>query len=133
MKKRMTPEPTVLFVEDTKSNARLLTVGLEYFGITVSSIFRTGEKLLANLDHPLVQSADVLMLDIRLPDMSGIALAAQLRELGDLRPIILVSAWPPPDQAELRRLDAIFVPKPFNFPRLAQIVQQLAPSPPIAG
>ena len=129
----MTTYPTVLFVEDTESNARLLTVGLEYFNVTVNSVFRTGEKLLANLEHALVQAADVLIVDIRLPDMSGIELAARLRDLGDERPLILVSAWPPPDQAELRRINALFVPKPFNFPRLAQILQQFsaaAPAPP---
>jgi two-component system response regulator PilR (NtrC family) len=126
----MTSYPTVLFVEDTESNARLLTVGLEYFNVTVNSVFRTGEKLLANLEHALVQAADVLIVDIRLPDMSGIELAARLRALGEERPLILVSAWPPPDQAELRRINALFVPKPFNFPRLAQILQQLSAAAP---
>ena len=123
--------PTVLFVEDTKSNARLLTVGLEYFGVTVNPVFHTGEKLLANLHHPLVVAARVLILDIRLPDMSGFELAARLRKLGETRPLVLVSAWPPPEQARLRDLNAHFVPKPFDFPRLAQMLQRLTVNSPV--
>jgi two-component system, OmpR family, response regulator RegX3 len=74
----------VLIVEDDRAIADELAEGLERESFEVTSV-STG---LAALEAPL---PDVVLLDLRLPDVDGYTVCRELRERSDV-PIIIVSA-----------------------------------------
>ena len=80
-----------------------------------------GEEALAiaEREHP-----DLMMLDIKMPTMSGIEVLRQLRKRGDNVKVVVVSAAH--DDAvvdEARRLGAVdYVVKPFHLDYLEQVV-----------
>lgn len=115
----------VTYVEDEPSIAQLLVSGLGLFGIDVKPVFMSAEDLLNHMDVSEFQEADLFFFDIRLPKMTGVDLAAELRKRGEQRPFVLVSAWPRPPQETLDKLDATFLPKPFDFPDVIETIQQL--------
>lgn len=122
----MEEEITVAYVEDEPSIAQLLCSGLGLFGICVNPIYMSAEELLDNRENPVYSSADILLFDIRLPRMTGIELATKLRAQGEKRPLVLVSAWPRPDQEALDSIGAAFLPKPFDFPDVVSKIKELA-------
>lgn len=122
----MEDEIKVVYVEDEPSIARLLTSGLGLFGIKVHPIFISAEELLEEMEGDEFMRADILMFDIRLPKMTGVELAGELRKRGEQRPLVLVSAWPSPPKEKLEEIRAEFLPKPFDFPDVVQTIQKLA-------
>lgn len=116
----------IAYVEDEPSIAQLLVSGLGLFGITVHPVYMSAEKLLANLDGPEFTEADIFFFDIRLPRMTGVELAMELRKRGERRPFVLVSAWPAPSSETLASVGAEFLPKPFDFPDVVRTIQRLA-------
>ena len=121
----MDNQTKVAYVEDEPSIAQLLASGLGLFGIDVFPIYMSAEQLLENRSHEEFQTADVLLFDIRLPRMTGLELARKLREKGEERPMVLVSAWPRPPQEELDAIQARFLPKPFDFSDVVETIRQL--------
>ena len=119
------PEIKVAYVEDEPSIAKLLASGLGLFGILVHPLFMSSEELLENIDQPELADVDMLFFDIRLPGINGMELAGQLRDAGEKRPFVIVSAWPRPPQSELDAIRAKFLPKPFDFPDVIRTVQKL--------
>lgn len=117
---------TIAYVEDEPSIAQLLVSGLGLFGIVVRPIYMSGEALLNNLNQQEFDEANILFFDIRLPQMTGVELAKELRNRGEERPFVLVSAWPPPSAETLKQINAQFLPKPFDFPHLVHTIQDLA-------
>jgi CheY-like chemotaxis protein len=116
----------VAYVEDEPNIAQLLVSGLGLFGIKVRPVYMSGEELLAHIEDEAFQQVSIFFFDIRLPKMTGVELAAQLRERGERRPFVLVSAWPKPDKDTLEQLQAEFLPKPFDFPDVIKTIQRLA-------
>lgn len=116
----------VTYVEDEPNIAQLLVSGLGLFGILVKPVYMSAEALLANMENPAFTEADLFFFDIRLPKMTGVELAAELRKRGETRPFVLVSAWPKPPEETLTQLQAAFLPKPFDFPDVVETIQELA-------
>jgi len=116
----------IVYVEDEPSIAQLLVSGLGLFGIEVHPVFMSAEELLENMDMPEFDEADMFFFDIRLPRMTGLDLAQELRQRGETRPFVLVSAWPAPKAARLDELEAHFLPKPFDFPDVVNTIQRLS-------
>ena len=115
----------IAYVEDEPSIAQLLVSGLGLFGIQVQPVFMSAEDLLKQADSPELAEVDLFFFDIRLPKMTGLELAGKLRELGEKRPFVLVSAWPTPSAEKLEKIGAVFLPKPFDFPDVIQTIQRL--------
>lgn len=123
------PSVTIAYVEDEPSIAQLLVSGLSLFGIEVHPVYSSGEQLLAVVqDDATFEKVDIFFFDIRLPRMTGIELAQALREMGEKRPFVLVSAYPSPSQEQLDKIDALFLSKPFDFPDVIRTVQSLSQS-----
>jgi two-component system, OmpR family, response regulator RegX3 len=74
----------VLVVEDEEAIAEPLAEGLRREGFDVAIARTGGEALVA-------EAADIVLLDLRLPDMDGLDVCRQLRESSDV-PIIVVTA-----------------------------------------
>jgi DNA-binding response OmpR family regulator len=113
-----------IYVEDEPDIAKLVQNGLSTLGIFVS-VYAHPEDLLKHIDDPQVSAAELLIIDIRMPGMTGLELAQRLRSAGDQRPILMVSAYNPPSRSQLRDLGATFHPKPFDFPLLLDICRRL--------
>jgi DNA-binding response OmpR family regulator len=80
----------VLLVEDNEDTASALALLFELEGIGFRWT-RSGAETLGLLSgstrHP-----DVMMLDLTLPDMSGVQLVSQLAGMGSVPPVVLYSA-----------------------------------------
>jgi DNA-binding response OmpR family regulator len=79
--------PTVLIVEDEKKIARFLELELKHEGYDVLTAFdgRSG------LETAQEKDPDLLILDLMLPELSGIEVCRRLRHTSDL-PIIMLTA-----------------------------------------
>ena len=77
----------ILIVEDEKKIARFLELELQHEGYEVETAFdgRTG------LDKALQWKPDLMILDLMLPELSGIEVCRRLRHESDL-PIIMLTA-----------------------------------------
>ncbi len=117
----------VLYVEDEPAIAELLKSGLDLFGIEVSPIYGNAEEAYQKIvsGQPPLNECQMLVFDIRLPGMTGLELAAALREAGEQRPILIVSAYQPPPRSQLEQLGAHFMPKPFDFAGIVSKIQEL--------
>lgn len=119
------PTARIVYVEDEPSIAQLLVSGLSLFGIEVHPVYASAEELLETATDETFNHIDLFFFDIRLPKMTGVELAKELRKRGEKRPFVLVSAWPSPSSAELEAINAKFLPKPFDFPDVIKTVQSL--------
>lgn len=117
----------VLYVEDEPAIAELLRSGLELFGMDVSPIYGNAEdafQMITSGQSPMSE-CQILVFDIRLPGMTGLDLAAKLRDASEKRPILIVSAYQPPARAQLEAIKASFMPKPFDFAGIVSKIQEL--------
>ena len=113
-----------IYVEDEPDIAALLKNMLTAINIPAKT-YPQAERLLEDRLSPEVVNAKLFIFDVRMPGMNGLELAAKLRSDGEERPILIVSAYQPPSDKDLKAINAKFHPKPFDFPSLANTVRQL--------
>ncbi len=114
--------PHVLIIDDQEAIRSFLTAALGAQGYRVSGAATAADGLAAvQRERP-----DLVLLDLRLPDRSGLDLLAQLRqECGDLPVVVLTSYGRTEAVVEAMRLQALdFVTKPVNLDRLLALVQR---------
>jgi two-component system response regulator ResD len=113
----------VIAVDDDDRMRRLLKVNLETDGIEVREV-STGEECLSMIRN---ESADLVLLDLNLPDGSGWDVLNRMRSMDETRgvPVIVLSVAPP-DQSLMRRFKPIdFLQKPFDARFLTDRVRKL--------
>ena len=104
--------PLVLLVEDDDAIAAPLGEGLEREGFAVEHV-RTGSAALA------AAPADVVLLDLGLPDLEGIEVCRQMRSRSPVPIIVLTARDDELDRVMLLELGADdYVVKPFGFREL---------------
>ncbi|MBG6095875.1 response regulator [Nocardioides luteus] len=114
-----TPELTVLVVEDDFMVASIHTRFVERVeGFRVVGVAATGAQA---LEETARLSPDVLLLDVHLPDFSGIELLRRLRGRGDDTDVIVITAAREADTVRAAAAGgaAHYVVKPFPFEDLA--------------
>lgn len=85
----MTPKTTkLLLVEDDASVARSLMAGLEREGYSLT----WKETGAAGIDWTVNHHPQLIILDIRLPDLSGYDVCKRMRALGLRQPILMLTA-----------------------------------------
>ncbi len=111
---------TILIVDDEehfRSNvgSYLTSKGYEVIGV---------ETLGEAKDHLTKGSADIVLLDVRLPDGYGPALLEETQHLPDRPPIILVTAYAEVDMAVEAMYNGAyhFLQKPVDFTKLEQSI-----------
>ncbi len=105
----------VLVIDDDPSLLRALRLGLQAGGHDVTTA-TTGEH---GISQAALISPDVVVLDMGLPDMDGIAVCRSIRGWSDM-PIIILSATGT-ENRKVAALDAganDYVTKPFSMPEL---------------
>jgi CheY-like chemotaxis protein len=116
---------SVIVVDDEPQVRRLLTRMLGEEGFTVTPAGCGTEAL-----SLLVDRADVVILDIRLPDLSGTDVARQARRRWPDLPILFISAYPEPVLRDQASGDVVqdFLSKPFTRDQLLEAVVRLLPA-----
>lgn len=115
---------TILIAEDEESNFLLLkTILKKYCNILHA---RTGIELLdIYKDHP----ADLILLDIKMPEMNGIEALKEIRKFDQEIPIIMQSAYAFENDMEAARTAGCngFVTKPINIKELKETISKFLP------
>jgi len=113
----------ILIVEDEHAVARGLEYGLNKEGFTVL-VAENGKKAL-DLAH--TQNPHLILLDIRLPDISGFDICRQLRAEGARMPILMLTARDEPiDKVLGLELGADdYVVKPYDLRELIARIRAL--------
>jgi two-component system response regulator HydG len=106
--------PRILICDDEEGILRYLAKLLKTQGYTVET-FSSGTALLARLQAPATESADLLLQDVRLPDINGIDILKQAHQLRPNMPVVVMTAHGTVDDAvHAIRLGAYdYVMKPF--------------------
>ncbi|MGX9291219.1 response regulator transcription factor [Bacillus sp. A015] len=114
----------ILVIEDEKKIARVLSLELEYEGYEVT-VKDTGMNGLQALEE---DSFDLVLLDVMLPELSGLEVLRRVRKTNAATPIILITArGSVPDKVSGLDLGANdYITKPFDIEELlARIRAQL--------
>jgi len=115
---------TILIVEDNEKNMKLVRDILQHQGhTTLEAATGTDGVRLARERRP-----DLILMDIQLPDIDGIAALRQIRAQPNLdaTPVIAVSASVMPDEQQKvvsSGFDA-FITKPIDLKRFRETVQR---------
>ena len=115
--------PAVLIVDDEKNILLTLGMALENLSISVD----TADTGAAALDKLTGGSYDLLLLDLRLPDLDGMEI---LRRIAQMRPeikVIIITAYGSIDLAvEAMKLGAVdFLQKPFDTAEVRAMVSRI--------
>jgi two-component system, OmpR family, KDP operon response regulator KdpE len=111
----VTPGPSILIIDDDKKMIRVFATSLETAGYRVFDA-SSGQRA---LEEVRTRNPDVVLLDLGLPDIDGLALVPQLR-VHTTSPIIVVSAREQ-ETDKVKALDAganDYLTKPFSVPEL---------------
>ena len=119
----------ILVVDDEpgiRSHACQVLEDVGYSTVAAASANEAREVL--GLTHP-----DLMILDLRLPDVSGLELALQIQPSYPRLPVLFISGYPDEFSREGVAewpLHHAFLPKPYTVPRLLNAVRKLLPPPP---
>lgn len=109
--------PHILVVDDNAELSDTVCAFLREEGFEATSAADGREALRT----AAAADPDVIVLDVRLPDIDGVEVMSRLQRRGVDSPVILESCLPPPRHAAA---DA-FLPKPFDLDRLLALVRKL--------
>jgi two-component system response regulator GlrR len=124
--------PKLLLVDDDHSLLRLLSIRLSAEGYDVTSATDGVEAINAIKAHDF----DVVLSDLRMPNMDGLTLFHQLLELGKNTPVILMTAHGTIEDAVAATKEGVmgFLTKPIEHEALRNaLAQAIQASQPIEG
>lgn len=110
------PKPLILIVEDEKELAQMVSEHLEEAGM-VTQVYHRGTNVVRFLRKNF---ANLLLLDVNLPDQSGFELLEELKRNNIQIPVIFVTAA----DSEINKVKGLdlggddYLTKPFSLPEL---------------
>src|SRR5258707_10776350 len=108
-------KPTVLLVDDEPQIIDFLCLGFTYDGFAVT-VARTGPEALQSITR---QRPDIVILDLMLPGLDGMAVAQHIRQVHDTAIIMLTARDDVEDRVAGLEIGADdYVTKPFAFKEL---------------
>jgi len=113
----------ILIVEDDEILRSMLCetlVSLDYFPMGVED----GEMALSQLK---TQDFDLVISDIRMPQMDGITLLKNVKEMAPQLPVVLITGFPSsyPSQKALQEGADGYLAKPFRIEKMDQLLRDL--------
>lgn len=132
----MTQPVTIAMIEDDEGHARLIEKNLRRAGVSnaivpltdgaraIRYLFGPDGSGIAHKGRPLL-----VLLDLNLPDMSGIDILKRLKENEHLRlsPVVVLTTTD--DHVEIRRCYDlgcnVYITKPVNYANFAHAIRQL--------
>jgi CheY-like chemotaxis protein len=131
----MTQPVTIAMIEDDEGHARLIEKNLRRAGVhneivpladgasAIAFLFGSDGSGLVNKGRPLL-----ILLDLNLPDMSGLDILKRLKENEHLRVLPVVVLTTTDDRSEIQRCYdlgcSVYVTKPVDYEKFANAVQQ---------
>ncbi|KQS91085.1 MULTISPECIES: response regulator [unclassified Rhizobium] len=126
----------IIMVEDDEGHARLIEKNIRRAGVTNEIVpFVTGTAALSYLLGADGSGADhegkqlLILLDLNLPDMTGMDILAQVRESEHLKRLMVIVLTTTDDPVEVHRcydLGAnVYVAKPMQYEKFVNAIQQL--------
>jgi len=120
---------TILIAEDDEDNRFTLQVLLEMRGYHVLTAADGHEAIgIAKRERP-----DLILMDLRMPLLNGLAATRQLRQHGDARlrqiPILALSAYDPAQHRAVAVAAGCndYVTKPIDYDRLEKLIETFLP------
>jgi CheY-like chemotaxis protein len=122
----------ILVVDDDADMREILVAALTMEGYDVleaSSGAAAVERIEAlSTDEWTTNPVDLLVTDVRMPDVDGLSLTRKLRGTRWPIPVVMISAFPSRAlRAEASALHAVLLPKPFRMDSLRRIVALALP------
>jgi DNA-binding NtrC family response regulator len=113
-------KPSILVVDDELLIRDLLYDFFTGQGWSIS-VAENGEKALEMLSEKPV---DLILSDIKMPEMDGLTLASRVRQSHPHLPVVLMTGYPSVDTAvsALRNKVEDYVIKPFNINQLYKLI-----------
>lgn len=120
----MSHKADVWIVDDDRSIRWVLEKAMQADGITVRT-FENGDAVLAELESNNPRP-EVLVSDIRMPGIDGLALMAEIKQLAPKLPIIIMTAYSDLDSAVSVYEGGAFeyLPKPFDVDEAVDLVRR---------
>jgi DNA-binding response OmpR family regulator len=127
---------TIVMVEDDEGHARLIERNIRRSGINNEIVpFSNGTaalKYLLGVDGQGAQrksDALLILLDLNLPDMTGLDILRQVKESKDLKCVPVVVLTTTDDTQEIKRCYElgcnVYITKPVNYENFANAIRQL--------
>ena len=132
----MTQQVTIAMIEDDEGHARLIEKNLRRAEVhnkivpfadgasAITFLFGPDGSGLVNKGHPLL-----ILLDLNLPDMSGIDILKRLKENAYLRVSPVVVLTTTDDRSEIQRCYDlgcnVYITKPVDYEKFSNAIQQL--------
>jgi len=132
----MTTPVTIVMIEDDEGHARLIERNIRRSGVnneiipfsdgtsSLNYLFGKDGTGLANKGHALL-----ILLDLNLPDMSGIEILRQVKENKYLKSTPVVILTTTDDSHEIKRCYElgcnVYITKPVNYESFANAIRQL--------
>lgn len=116
------PQPTIYIVDDDEGMRKALSWLVETLGTPIKT-YRSAEDFLGEYDR---QIPGCLVLDFRMPGMSGLDLQRELRRQGDEIPVIFLTGYGsvPAVVEALKHGATEFLEKPFDNAVLLETIQR---------
>ncbi|MFT3804214.1 MAG: response regulator transcription factor [Burkholderiaceae bacterium] len=119
-------DPAIVYIVDDDEAVRdSLRWLLEANGFRVQ-VYQSAEEFLANLRTDRNERPGCLLLDVRMPGMSGLQLHDELLKRGSTLPLIFITGHGDVNMAvsSMKKGAADFLEKPFNDEELCAVVRQ---------
>ncbi len=112
--------PAILIVEDEEKLRRVLGLHLSSAGYQVKAAGTAEEAI------KLAPEADLILTDLKLPGMDGLAFLEQIRSQNVYAPVIVMSAFGTVEIAvdAMKKGAADFLPKPFSLDHVSVVVEK---------
>ncbi|MFD1913008.1 response regulator [Halodurantibacterium flavum] len=134
--KALGKEVTIIMIEDDEGHARLIEKNVRRAGVNNEIVpFTNGTEALDHIlgtDRSGIVSADrylLILLDLNLPDMSGIDILEKVKTNPNTRRLPVVILTTTDDEAEIQRcydLGAnVYITKPVDYDSFANAIRQL--------
>jgi len=110
----------ILIVDDELSMREFLKILLEKEGFTTSTAASGAEAL----QYLKKQSFDLVISDIRMPDLNGLALLEHIKDNDINIPVVLITAYASPEDAVLAMKNGAYdyVTKPFKVEEILGVI-----------
>ncbi len=117
----MTSQPSILVVDDELLIRDLLYDFFSSQGWSIA-VAENGVKALEVMKN---RQVDVVLTDIKMPEMDGLELTSELKRSHPDTPVVLMTGFPSVDTAvsALRSRVVDYVIKPFNINQLFKLVE----------
>ena len=125
---------TIVMIEDDEGHARLIERNIRRAGISnLIRHFTDGTSALEFLfngpDGPLLNGPSLVLLDLNLPDMSGIDILTRIKSVDKLKRTPVVVLTTTDDKVEIQRCYDlgcnVYITKPVNYEAFADAIRQL--------